>query len=131
MFCLLLIFFMTDSLFSKLAGTDKKTAVHTRIIWSCAWSPNDEHFFTASRDKKVKHLISLYFFFFMGERCCRRIYFRVVLECECFYNYISFGTVYMTEVVVLLQLYYWFLATKRFYFVYWCFTMYVPLIIIL
>lgn len=52
---------MTDSLFSKLAGTDKKTAVHTRIIWSCAWSPNDEHFFTASRDKKVKHLICLYF----------------------------------------------------------------------
>lgn len=38
---------------------------------------------------------------------------------------------YMTEVVVLLQLYHWFLATKRFYFVYWCFTKYVPLIIIL
>lgn len=52
---------MTDPLFSKLSGTDKKTAVHTRIIWSCAWSPNDEHFFTASRDKKVKYLISLNF----------------------------------------------------------------------
>lgn len=71
----------------------------------------------------------LFIFFFMGKRCRRRIYFRVVLERECFYNYISFGTVYMTEVVALLQLYYWFLATKRFYFVYWCFTMYVPLII--
>lgn len=52
---------MTDPLFSKLSGTDKKTAVHTRIIWSCVWSPNDEHFFTASRDKKVKYLISLNF----------------------------------------------------------------------
>nr|XP_011412948.2 elongator complex protein 2 [Crassostrea gigas] len=43
----------SDPLFSKLSGTDKKTAVHTRIIWSCVWSPNDEHFFTASRDKKI------------------------------------------------------------------------------
>ncbi|XP_022307408.1 elongator complex protein 2-like isoform X1 [Crassostrea virginica] len=43
----------SDPLFSKLIGTDKKSAVHARIIWSCAWSPDDKHFFTASRDKKI------------------------------------------------------------------------------
>ncbi|OWF40684.1 Elongator complex protein 2 [Mizuhopecten yessoensis] len=43
----------TEPLFSKMAATDKKSAVHTRIIWSCAWSHDDKYFFTAARDKKV------------------------------------------------------------------------------
>ncbi|XP_048754110.2 elongator complex protein 2-like [Ostrea edulis] len=43
----------SDPLFTKLIGTDKKSAVHSRIIWSCAWSSDDKYFFTASRDKKV------------------------------------------------------------------------------
>ncbi|CAH1788294.1 unnamed protein product [Owenia fusiformis] len=36
-----------------IAHTDKKTSVHSRIIWSCAWSHDDCHFVTAARDKKV------------------------------------------------------------------------------
>ncbi|XP_062566490.1 elongator complex protein 2-like [Saccostrea cucullata] len=43
----------SDPLFTKLLGTDKKSAVHSRIIWSCAWSPDSKRFFTASRDKKI------------------------------------------------------------------------------
>uniref|UniRef100_A0A4X2M5K3 Elongator complex protein 2 n=1 Tax=Vombatus ursinus TaxID=29139 RepID=A0A4X2M5K3_VOMUR len=39
--------------FSLCAFTDKNTAVHTRIIWSCDWSPDSRYFFTGSRDKKV------------------------------------------------------------------------------
>ena len=36
-----------------LARTDKKTAVHTRLIWSCGWTHDSRYFATASRDKKV------------------------------------------------------------------------------
>ncbi|XP_071803184.1 elongator complex protein 2-like [Asterias amurensis] len=36
-----------------VACTDKKTALHSRIIWSGAWSHDDRYFATASRDKKV------------------------------------------------------------------------------
>ncbi|XP_069111891.1 elongator complex protein 2-like [Argopecten irradians] len=43
----------TEPLFSKMAATDKKSAVHSRIIWSCAWSHDDKYFVTAARDKKV------------------------------------------------------------------------------
>ena len=29
-----------------VARTDKKTAVHTRLIWACAWAPDGKHFIT-------------------------------------------------------------------------------------
>uniref|UniRef100_A0A8C5HBQ6 Elongator complex protein 2 n=1 Tax=Gouania willdenowi TaxID=441366 RepID=A0A8C5HBQ6_GOUWI len=39
--------------FLLYAHTGKNTAVHTRIIWSCDWSPDSRYFVTSSRDKKV------------------------------------------------------------------------------
>ncbi|XP_031709814.1 elongator complex protein 2 isoform X1 [Anarrhichthys ocellatus] len=39
--------------FSLYAHTGKDTAVHSRIIWSCDWSPDSKYFVTSSRDKKV------------------------------------------------------------------------------
>ncbi|KAJ3609420.1 hypothetical protein NHX12_023941, partial [Muraenolepis orangiensis] len=39
--------------FSLYTHTDKDSAVHTRIIWSCDWSPDSRYFATSSRDKKV------------------------------------------------------------------------------
>nr|XP_033785479.1 elongator complex protein 2 isoform X2 [Geotrypetes seraphini] len=39
--------------FSLYAHTDKKTAMHSRIIWSCDWTPDSKYFITGSRDKKV------------------------------------------------------------------------------
>uniref|UniRef100_A0A8D1DKW0 Elongator complex protein 2 n=1 Tax=Sus scrofa TaxID=9823 RepID=A0A8D1DKW0_PIG len=42
-----------DPVFSLFAFTNKVTAVHSRIIWSCDWSPDGKYFFTGSRDKKV------------------------------------------------------------------------------
>ncbi|XP_022096823.1 elongator complex protein 2-like isoform X2 [Acanthaster planci] len=39
--------------YTLVACTDKKTSIHTRIIWSCSWSHDDRYFATASRDKKV------------------------------------------------------------------------------
>ncbi|XP_032458349.1 elongator complex protein 2 isoform X2 [Phocoena sinus] len=42
-----------DPVFSLFAFTNKITAVHSRIIWSCDWSPDGKYFFTGSRDKKV------------------------------------------------------------------------------
>ncbi|XP_068849925.1 elongator complex protein 2 isoform X4 [Capricornis sumatraensis] len=42
-----------DPIFSLFAFTNKVTAVHSRIIWSCDWSPDGKYFFTGSRDRKV------------------------------------------------------------------------------
>ncbi|ELW64588.1 Elongator complex protein 2 [Tupaia chinensis] len=42
-----------DIVFSLFAFTNKITSVHSRIIWSCDWSPDSKYFFTGSRDKKV------------------------------------------------------------------------------
>ncbi|XP_015269628.1 PREDICTED: elongator complex protein 2-like, partial [Gekko japonicus] len=39
--------------FSLFACTDQRTAVHSRIIWSCDWTPDSKYFVTGSRDKKV------------------------------------------------------------------------------
>uniref|UniRef100_A0AAQ5ZSJ5 Elongator complex protein 2 n=1 Tax=Amphiprion ocellaris TaxID=80972 RepID=A0AAQ5ZSJ5_AMPOC len=39
--------------FSLYARTGKDTAIHSRIIWSCDWSPDSKYFVTSSRDKKV------------------------------------------------------------------------------
>ncbi|KAJ8273313.1 hypothetical protein GJAV_G00100150 [Gymnothorax javanicus] len=39
--------------FSLYAHSTKNTSVHTRIIWSCDWSPDSKFFVTSSRDKKV------------------------------------------------------------------------------
>uniref|UniRef100_A0AAQ6IER7 Elongator complex protein 2 n=1 Tax=Anabas testudineus TaxID=64144 RepID=A0AAQ6IER7_ANATE len=39
--------------FSLHAYTGKDTAIHSRIIWSCDWSPDSKYFVTSSRDKKV------------------------------------------------------------------------------
>ncbi|XP_076053980.1 elongator complex protein 2 [Oratosquilla oratoria] len=42
-----------DFTYAKMQNSDKKTGVHTRIIWSCAWFPNSKYFITASRDKQL------------------------------------------------------------------------------
>uniref|UniRef100_A0ACB8EC74 Elongator subunit elp2 n=1 Tax=Sphaerodactylus townsendi TaxID=933632 RepID=A0ACB8EC74_9SAUR len=39
--------------FSLSACADRNTAVHSRIIWSCDWTPDSKYFLTGSRDKKV------------------------------------------------------------------------------
>jgi len=40
-------------MFEQLCVSDKKSCVHSRVIWSCSWSHDDLYFITGSRDKKV------------------------------------------------------------------------------
>ncbi len=47
------IWYISDPLYSRIAYSDKKTSVHSRIIWACAWSHDNKYFITVSRDKKV------------------------------------------------------------------------------
>ncbi|XP_018420762.1 PREDICTED: elongator complex protein 2 isoform X1 [Nanorana parkeri] len=42
-----------ESHFILHASTNKDTSVHSRIIWSCDWTPDSKCFVTGSRDKKV------------------------------------------------------------------------------
>nr|CAH7738001.1 unnamed protein product [Callosobruchus chinensis] len=39
--------------FELIATTDKSTAKHSRIIWTCAWTHDSKYFATGSRDGKV------------------------------------------------------------------------------
>ncbi|XP_068188871.1 elongator complex protein 2 [Antennarius striatus] len=39
--------------FSLCTHTGRDRSVHSRIIWSCDWSPDGKYFVTSSRDKKV------------------------------------------------------------------------------
>ncbi|KAG8442531.1 hypothetical protein GDO86_011361 [Hymenochirus boettgeri] len=45
--------FPEQSDFILYAHTDKNTSEHTRIIWTCDWTPDSKYFVTGSRDKKV------------------------------------------------------------------------------
>lgn len=47
------LFRRDDSTWTKFDCNDKRTSLHSRIIWACAWAPDSKHFATVSRDKKV------------------------------------------------------------------------------
>ncbi|KAG8133158.1 hypothetical protein E2320_010974, partial [Naja naja] len=44
----------SEPVFSLFAATGKNIAVHSRIIWTCDWTPDSNYFITGSRDKKPK-----------------------------------------------------------------------------
>ncbi|XP_044261975.1 probable elongator complex protein 2 [Tribolium madens] len=43
----------SNDAFELVATTDKKTSIHTRIIWCCGWAHDSKYFATGSRDGKV------------------------------------------------------------------------------
>ncbi|XP_044731551.1 probable elongator complex protein 2 [Chrysoperla carnea] len=43
----------TKNQFQLIACTDKKSAIHSRIIWCCSWSFDSKYFGTGSRDGKA------------------------------------------------------------------------------
>ena len=40
-----------DNKYERIAFSDKKNGIHTRIIWDCSWAYDNKHFITVSRDK--------------------------------------------------------------------------------
>ncbi|EFA10370.2 putative elongator complex protein 2-like Protein [Tribolium castaneum] len=42
-----------NATFELVATTDKRTSIHTRIIWCCGWTHDSRYFATGSRDGKV------------------------------------------------------------------------------
>ena len=48
-------------LFELSRFINSKNIFHTRIIWSCDWSHDDEYFVTTLRDKKVLMYFNLVF----------------------------------------------------------------------
>ncbi|XP_075212374.1 elongator complex protein 2 [Lycorma delicatula] len=47
------LFKKTEEGYSLLTKVDKKSAIHTRIIWTCVWTHDGKYFGTGSRDGKV------------------------------------------------------------------------------
>ncbi|XP_034242074.1 probable elongator complex protein 2 [Thrips palmi] len=43
----------TTASYQLLASTNKSTCIHTRIIWSSAWTPDSKYFSTGSREGKI------------------------------------------------------------------------------
>lgn len=47
------LFEKSENDFQLISTTDKKTGIHSRIIWTCGWTHDSTYFATGSRDAKV------------------------------------------------------------------------------